>query len=231
MKALFYLTFLTLSLNVFAQDKIRLWTQEPYRAGRVLSFERVTNGELSYEASNLKIRNFVFNHFIEEDIAYARVDLSLMQLVLFNSEVNRHWSYNVTLGAFLNETPIKLGSNINSYIGLGADFDLTNTDIVINGVKETDFSTGTIGLNIRYDIEFGDWILLQNSFTRGWWKSASAVKYDYRALIGIKIIDGLYFTISPNYLFHSKIDDGDVNSLREEKAWHFNINYGVGITI
>lgn len=232
MKKRIFFTFCLLCsfLPLKSQEKKSIWIQEPYRTGNIISFKRYVDGTETLGSSGERVRNFIYNHYVEEFGVYSRVDLSIMQLIL--AERSKHWSLRFLLGFFWNEQPIKLGSNINSYIGTGVDFDLTFTEIFTNGTKLTDFGTGTIGLNLRYDIEFGESFIIQNSVTRGWWRPNEAVKWDFVSLFGVNIYNGIYLTVAPNFLSSSLIiSDENTPTVTKETSRQFYINYGIGITL
>ena len=223
------LAVLFLQYNLLAQEKHELWTMEIFRTGSIMSFEKTVDGVLKESYSGQKVNNVIYNNYFETKGVYSKVDLTLMTYTLFNNDQNQHWSYNITLGAFLNEEPIYWGRS-RHYIGVGVDFDYTNSSIYEESTKLEDFTSATIGANLRYDIELGEHWLFQNNLTYAWWGLDESSKWDYKLLIGIETFDGLYLTASPNFLYTTTQRE-EMGSITEEKASHFYWTFGFGFEI
>lgn len=223
----FFLVLLAVSLK--AQEKTKLWTQEVYRTGSILNYERSLDGQQEAQFSNQSVNNIIYNNYVEVNDVYARVDLTLITFALFNNDQNTHWSYNFTVGAFLNEEALNIGSS-RHYIGVGADFDLSNSSIYVGPGSKKDFSSGTIGLNFRWDIEIGDHVLVQNNLTRAWWGMDDSEKWDYKLVLAVETFEGLFITASPNYLYTKRT--AEENGLQlQETASHFYWTFGLGFEL
>lgn len=213
-------------VNAFAQSGSHFLTQEVFRSGQILNFQRDVDGIERFKASGESVNNVIFNIFYEHNDIYARFDFSLIPLVLFNQFQNQHFSYNITLGGFLNDEPLKWGE-VDLYYGLGVDFDLSNFVIEDLNGDRVSFESGTIGLNVRVDLEIGEHLILKNSITRGWWSPDNASKWDLRSIVCLKLFNNFYLTATPNYISTTKESEED-NKLVKEQSTHFYITYGIG---
>lgn len=201
--------------------------QQVFRSGQILDYQKEVNGRLLYQAKNATVNNVIYNLFYEHAGVYSRIDLSLIPLVAFNQNQNQHWSYNLCLGAYFNEDdqPLELGP-VSLFYGLGVDLDLSTYIIdKLNG-ERVSFESGSIGLNLRVDMKIGEYLIVKNSITRGWWRPDQLIKWDIRSLINLKITNGLYLTAAPNYQFSSSERDED-SALVRERSNHFYLSYGI----
>lgn len=226
-KQLAVLVLLLLSLNALGQfgNENIFWGNDLYRSGRILNFEKEVDGKPRYQASNEKVNNVIFNVNLDYNGIYSRVDFSLIQLALFNQDQNQHWSYNLTLGAFLNDEPYEWGS-VRMMYGAGIDLDLST--FVINDLngERVSFESGTIGLNVRVDLELYEFLIIKNSITRGWWNPDNSTRWDIRSTVYLEIFEGLYLNASPNYQSLS-LDIASDTENRKEQSTHFYISYGI----
>lgn len=226
------LTIILIGLGapVYGQEKTNLWTMEVYRTGQILSFERSVDGVVTESFSNEAVNNIIYNNYLEEYGGYGRVDLTIMQFILFNQNQSTYWSYNITVGAFLNEEPVTF-SGIDNYFGIGADFDLSVAEIYRDNGQSVSFDNGTIGLNIRWDMEIGERLILQNSVTRGWWGSTNARKWDIRSMLGVETFEGLYITAAPNFIsLSSEETDENTNVTTKDLSRHLYTTFGFAFT-
>ncbi|NVK26399.1 MAG: hypothetical protein HWE14_00075 [Flavobacteriia bacterium] len=216
-------TFSVISNGQIANNYL---SQEVYRSGSILNYTRLVDGVSRIDVSKESVGNVIYNIGYETAGVYSRFDLSLIPLILFNQDENQYFSYNITLGAYLNESPVEMGI-VKMHYGVGVDLDLST--FVLNDVQgdRRRFESGTIGLNVRVDLEIGEYIQIRNSITRGWWTPDKANRWDIRSTIGVEVLNGLFLTVAPNYLFISNEKEED-SKLIDEKSSQFYISYGIG---
>lgn len=217
---------LACSTYVHAQLADNYLSQEVYRFGYILKYQEIIDGSLRTDVSNEKVGNVIYNAGYEVDGVYARVDLSLIPLILFNQDENQYWSYNLTLGVYLHENPIEYGI-VSMYYGVGVDLDLSTFVLDDGAGNRQSFESGTIGVNVRADMQIGEYIQIRNSITRGWWTADNATRWDIRSTVGVKVLNGLYLTVAPNYLYISNGKEEDSKQI-DEKSSQFYISYGIG---
>lgn len=226
LKSLLIFTLSTLWFTSNAQLSGDYLGQEVFRHGSIINYTRQLDGVQTTQRGNESVSNVIYNIQYETDGIYSRIDFSLIPLVIFNQDQNLYWSYNLTLGAFLNESPLEFGV-VSMYYGLGVDFDLSTFVFDDGAGTRQSFESGTIGLNLRADLEILEFIQIRNSLTRGWWRPDNANRWDFRSTIGVEVIDGLYLTVAPNYLFVSNDKEGDAGMITEQSS-QFYVAYGIG---
>ena len=233
MKTIKLVLLLTLSLLGYTtkgQFADHYLAQEVYRSGSIISYTRSLDGVPDYEASNESVGNIIYNIGYEQDGVYSRLEfLSVVPIGFLEQDQNQYWSYNFTLGAYLNENPIELGI-VSMYCGIGADADLSSFLLDDGpGPKERrSFESGTIGANLRVDLEILDFIQIRNSLTYGWWRPDGATRWDFRSTIGVEIGNGFYPTVAPNFLYIANDKEGDAGQIQEEST-QFYLSFGFGI--
>lgn len=225
------LTLIALFLSFFSytQEKMNMFGAEIYRLGSI-NAEKIVNGNMLFSAENEKVSHITTNFIIEESIddvgMYSEVDLSFITTLLTLKDTqNYNSSLSFLIGAFFNEKPIRLGA-INTYIGFGADFDLSFSRIYVDNSNRS-IDGGTIGLNSRIDFELNDFLFLHNSITRGGWKSAEAEKWEFKSTIGFKIIKGLGFAYSFNFMSLKNDYDSKSGETINEKSRHTYNNFSI----